>query len=75
MVQEPLLLAALLAAVVALASWLERTFGWGRAIGASLLVIVLGAVLSNLGLVATASPVYDFVGGPLTSITSTLVSR
>jgi uncharacterized membrane protein len=37
-------------------------------VGASLIAIVLGAVLSNAGLVPAASPVYDVIGGPVTSL-------
>lgn len=65
---NPTALAGLLAALVALAFVLERTWRHGRTIGASLLVLMLGALVSNLGLVPASSPVYAFIGGPLTSL-------
>lgn len=67
-VANPTALAGLIAALVALAFVLERKWRHGRAIGASLLVLLLGALASNLGLVPAASPVYAFIGGPLTSL-------
>ena len=68
MIDEPLPLTALLAVVVAVAFALEtRTRVAGR-IGASLLVIVFGALLSNLGVVPARSPVYDVLTGPVTSL-------
>lgn len=68
MISSPLALAATLAAAAAAGFWLERRFRWARAVGASLLVIVLGALLSNLRLVPLHSPVYDAVFGPVTSL-------
>lgn len=65
---SPLPLATVLAAATALALWLEHRFGWGRKIGATLLVILFGALLSNLDLVPAGSPVYDAIGGPVTSL-------
>jgi uncharacterized membrane protein len=53
---------------VVLGFWLERRFTWAAWVGASLLVIALGALLSNLDLVPARSPVYDMVGGPVTSL-------
>ena len=47
---------------------MEGRFIWASRLGAALLVIFLGAVLSNLGLVAPRSPVYETVFGPLTSL-------
>ncbi len=35
-------------------------------VGASLLALILGAALSNLGIVPAASPVYDAIAGPAT---------
>jgi uncharacterized membrane protein len=68
LIESPLALAVLIAAVAALGFWLEGRFGWARKLGASLLVIALGAALSNLGLVPVRSPVYDGVFGPVTSL-------
>lgn len=68
MISSPLALAATIAACTALGLWLEHRFGWARKVGASLLVIAFGAVLANAGLVPKASPVYDAVTGPVTSL-------
>lgn len=68
MIEEPLYLAALVAGVTALAFWLERRVEVLSRVGASLMVIVFGALLSNAGLVPAASPVYDVVTGPVTSL-------
>lgn len=61
-------LAALIAAVTALAFWLDHRFSVLSKVGASLLVILFGAVLSNLGVVPHTSPVYRAVEGPVTSL-------
>lgn len=68
MIESPLALAAAVAAVAALGLWLERRFPWAEKLGASLLVIALGALLSNLGLVPARSEIYDAVYGPVTSL-------
>ena len=65
---NPYALAALIAAVTALAFWLDRTYEWAAKVGATLWVIIFGAVLSNLGLVPVSSPVYDGIMGPVTSL-------
>jgi len=67
-ISRPIALAAAIATITALAFWLEARYTWARNVGAALLVIVLGAVLSNLGLVPTASPIYDGIFGPVTSL-------
>lgn len=68
MIQSPLLLAALIAAVTALAFWLDHKVAPLSKIGASLLVIIFGAILSNAGLVPAQSAVYDVISGPITSL-------
>ncbi len=68
MITEPLTLAALIAAVTALAFWLDRRVPVLSKVGASLMVIVLGAALSNSGLVPADSPVYGSIEGPVTSL-------
>ena len=68
MISHPFAVAALIAAVTALAFWLDRRYRWAATAGASLLVIVFGALLSNLGLVPASSPVYDAITGPVTSL-------
>ena len=68
MITDPTALVFVVVALAALAFWLEGRFSWARQVGASLLVIVLGAVLSNLDLVPLASPVYDGIFGTVTSL-------
>lgn len=68
MIRDPLALSAIIAGVTALAFWLDHRFPALGKLGASLLAIILGAALSNLGLVPVASPVYDIVMGPVTSL-------
>lgn len=66
MINDPLTLAGLVAIVTAGALWLDYRFAPLSKIGASLIAIVIGATLSNTGLVPVASPVYDAVTGPVT---------
>lgn len=68
MIRDPLALAGLITAVTALGFWLEGRFAWARLVGSSLLIILFGAVLSNLDLVAASSPVYGVITGPVTSL-------
>jgi uncharacterized membrane protein len=63
----PVLLPLMLGGV-ALVFRLDEHTGWGSKVGASLLAIAFGALLSNTGLVPTASPLYDVVYGPVTSL-------
>lgn len=68
MIESPAALAALIAALTALAFWLDLRYGWARTVGAAMLVVLFGAVVSNLGLVPFQSPVYDIISGPVTSL-------
>jgi len=68
MIESPLALSAVVAGAAALAFWLDRRFAVLSKVGASLLAIALGAVLSNTGVVPASSPVYDAVIGPVTSL-------
>lgn len=68
MIQSPLVLCAVIAAATALAFWLDWRFAALGKVGASLLAIVFGALLSNTGAVPASSPVYDAVLGPVTSL-------
>lgn len=67
-IEQPLLLSAAVAGSAAAAFWLDWRYRWASTLGASLLAIVFGALLSNLGLVPVSSPVYDAVTGPVTSL-------
>lgn len=68
MIESPLFLTALIAVTTAGAFLLERRVPWLSKVGASLLALALGAVLSNSGLVPAASPVYSIIEGPVTSL-------
>ena len=68
MIDSPLALATVIAAATALAFWLDYRFAALGKVGASMLAIVFGAVLSNAGLVPVGSVVYDIVLGPVTSV-------
>ena len=68
MIEQPLHLAILIVGITALGFWLEQHVRWAAKIGASLLIILMGAVISNLDLVPLQSQVYDFVFGPVTSL-------
>jgi uncharacterized membrane protein len=67
-ISSPLLLTAVIAGATALAFLLDRRVSWLSKVGASLLALVMGAVLSNTGLVPAASPVYTVIEGPMTSM-------
>ena len=68
LIRDPLWLAATIAAGTAAALWLEARFRRAATVGAALLAILFGALLSNLELVPLRSPVYDAVFGPVTSL-------
>ena len=68
MIQNPLFLTALVAFATALAFILDQKVKWLSKVGASLLALILGAILSNSGLVPASSPVYSVIEGPLTSL-------
>jgi uncharacterized membrane protein len=65
---DPLALAAAIAALAGLAFWLDYRVPALAKVGASLLAILFGAILSNAGAVPRESPVYDAIAGPVTSL-------
>lgn len=67
-IRDPIGLAGLVAGLAALALWIESRLAWGPKVGAALLAILFGAVLSNLELVPLASPVFEGIFGPVTSL-------
>ncbi len=67
MIQSPLGVLALLAAVVSVALALERHNRVFRSLGAALVSILLAMLLSNLGVIPGSSSVYDLLGGPVVS--------
>lgn len=68
MIRDPLALTTVIVAITALSFWLARNFGWAAKMGASLMVILFGALLANLDLVPVSSNVYGLIGGPITSV-------
>jgi uncharacterized membrane protein len=68
LISAALPLTAFIAFLAALAFVLERRFPALSKVGASLLTLVFGAVVSNVGLVPAASPVYDTIAGPVTML-------
>lgn len=66
MITATLPLAALIAALAALAFVLDQKVPALSKLGASLLTLVFGAIVSNAGLVPAASPVYETIAGPVT---------
>lgn len=68
MIESPLALVTVIAAATALAFWLDyRVPALGK-VGASMLALIFGAILSNTGLVPVRAEVYDAVFGPVTSV-------
>lgn len=64
MITDPTAVFFVLAAVVAAAVTLERRTRVFGALGAALVGILLGMLLSNTGVLPGVSPAYDFLGGP-----------
>jgi len=68
MIETPLALVTIIATATALAFWLDyRVPALGK-VGASMLALIFGAILSNTGLVPARAGVYDAVFGPVTSV-------
>ncbi|HSG07386.1 MAG TPA: DUF819 family protein [Longimicrobiales bacterium] len=68
MITAALPLTAFIAGLAALSFVLEQRIPALSKVGASLLTLILGALVSNLGLVPAASPVYDTISGPVTML-------
>ncbi|MEQ9398508.1 MAG: DUF819 family protein [Longimicrobiales bacterium] len=66
MIDHPLTLTAVIAAATLTAFLLDYKVPALGKVGASLLALILGALLSNFGVVPAASPVYDQIAGPVT---------
>ena len=60
---DPLIILFALAGVVLVALWLEKQGAVFRKFGAAAIVIMIGLVLSNLGVIPGESPVYEFLMG------------
>jgi uncharacterized membrane protein len=68
MIESPTILIAIITLTAALAFWLDHRFRALSKVGSALMAIFLGALLSNLGVVAPSSAVYDGIAGPVTSL-------
>ena len=53
---------AVIAVGTGIAIWLEQTYKWAAKISGPVLALVMAMVLSNLGVMPTSAPCYDFVG-------------
>lgn len=69
-IEDPLLLSLVIVGATALGFWLHRRVKALATVGATLLVIIFGALMSNFGIVTDdpASPVLRVVSGPITSL-------
>lgn len=63
MISDPFAVFLVLAAVVYVAIWLENHVAVFRSLGAALVGILLGLVLSNIGVLPGTSPTYQFLMG------------
>ena len=68
MITGTLPLLAIIAGATFLAFWLDYAVPRLSKVGASLLALMLGAAMSNAGLVPATSPVYDVIAGPVTML-------
>jgi len=64
MITDPTAVFFVLSAVVVVAVALEQRSRAFRALGSALVGILLGMILSNVGVLPGESPAYDFLGGP-----------
>jgi uncharacterized membrane protein len=67
MIRDPVAITLVLTAVVYAAVRLEQRFAVFRSLGAALVGILIGMVLSNTGLLPGESPAYAFLMGPAVS--------
>ena len=73
MITDPYVVFLVLAAVVFVAVQLEERFDVFRSLGAALVGILIGMVLSNIGLLPGNSPAYDFLMGTGVSLAIALI--
>lgn len=73
LVYDPVAVLVVLAAVVLVALKLEARVTLFRSLGAALMGILMGMLLSNLGVIPGESPVYDFLQGTGVSIGIVLI--
>ena len=73
LIDDPVAVLVVLAAVVLVALKLEARVTLFRSLGAALMGILIGMLLSNLGVIPGESPVYDFLQGTGVSIGIVLI--
>lgn len=73
LITDPFAVFAVLAGVVLLAVQIETRFKAGRALGSALIGILIGMLLSNLGVIPGNSPTYDVLMGPGISVGIALI--
>lgn len=73
MITDPVAVLVVLAAVVVVALLLEKHFVVFRSLGAALVGILVGMLLSNTGILPGTSPTYDFLVGPGVSLGIVLI--
>jgi uncharacterized membrane protein len=67
-IESPVLIAGIVATVTAVAFLLDQKVPALSRVGASMLAIVFGAILSNTGVLPVSSPVYGAITGPVTML-------
>jgi len=73
LIHDPVAVLLVLAAVVYLALWLEERFAACRALGAALVGILIGMVLSNSGVLPGTSPTYQWLSSQGVSLAVALI--
>ncbi len=73
MISDPRAVLFVLTLVVVLSIFLEKHVPLCRAVGAALVSLLLGMLLSNIGLLPGNSPTYDFLIGPGVSVGIALI--
>ena len=73
MISDPIAVFFVLAAVVFAAVYLEKHYAAFRSLGAALVGILLGMLLSNIGLIPGESPTYEFLMGTGVSVGIALI--
>lgn len=46
---------------VALGVWLEKKYLWAAKISALVIIVLLSIIISNINIIPSSAPVYDFV--------------
>ncbi len=73
LIVDPVAVLCVLAAVVFVSVRLEERFSFFRSLGAALVGILIGMLLSNLGVIPGESPTYAFLVGPGVSVGIALI--